>query len=72
MAHMRDVIGTYRILVGTSDGKRSLGNLGVDGRIILKLNFKNWDGEAWTGLLWRRLKTDYGRVMSCHKMRSIL
>jgi hypothetical protein len=69
---MRDMIGTYRILVGTSDGKRSLGNLDVDGRIILKFNFKKWDGKAWRGLLWRRLETGYGRVMSCHKMQRIL
>jgi hypothetical protein len=23
---------------------------GVDGKVILKLIFKKWDGEAWTGL----------------------
>ena len=62
MAHVRDMIGTYRVLVGTSDGKRPLGNLGLGGRIIIKLNFKKWDGEVWTGSLWRRLGTGYGRV----------
>ena len=25
--------------------------LGVDGRIILKLEFNKWDGESWTGLI---------------------
>ena len=25
-------------------------DVGVDGRIILKLVFKTWDGEAWTDL----------------------
>ena len=35
---MKDMIGTYR--VRTFDGKKLLGNLGVDGRIILKLNFE--------------------------------
>jgi hypothetical protein len=63
VTRMRDMIGKYRVLVGTSDEKRPLGNPGVDGRIILKLNFKKWDGETWTGLLWRRLETGYGRVM---------
>ena len=51
---MRDIRGAYRVLVGTSDGNRPLGNLGVDGRIILKLIFKKWDGEALTLLLWGR------------------
>ena len=27
----------------------------VDGRILLKLIFSKWDGEAWTGLLWLRI-----------------
>jgi len=46
---MKDMIGTYRVLVGTFGGKRPLGNLDIDGRIILKLNFKKWYGESWTG-----------------------
>jgi hypothetical protein len=31
--------GTYRVLVGKSEGKRS----GVDGRIILEWIFRKWD-----------------------------
>jgi hypothetical protein len=32
--------GAYRILVGRPEGRHGLGDLGVDGRIILKLIFK--------------------------------
>jgi hypothetical protein len=33
---------------------------GVDGRIILKLIFKKWDGGARAGLIWLRIGTGNG------------
>jgi hypothetical protein len=34
----------------------------VDGRIILKRNFKKWDVGAWTGLIWIKIGTDDGHL----------
>ena len=36
--------------------------LGVNGRIILKRIFKEWYGEAWTGLIWLRMSTGSGSL----------
>jgi hypothetical protein len=37
--------------------RHHLEDIGIDGRIILKCNFRKWDREAWTGLLWLRIRT---------------
>jgi hypothetical protein len=37
-----------------------LENLGVDEMITLKLIFKKWNGEEWTGLLWLKIGTRGG------------
>ena len=39
---MEEKRGVYRVLVGKPEGKRPLGDPGVDGRIILKCIFKKW------------------------------
>jgi hypothetical protein len=46
--------------VGTPEGKNLLNDLGVDGRIILKLTFKKWEWEVWTGLIRLRIVTGGG------------
>jgi len=35
--------GIYRVLLGKPEVKRHLEDLGVDGRIILRLTFRKWD-----------------------------
>jgi hypothetical protein len=37
--------GIYRVLVGKREGKRPMGRLECSWRIILRWNFRNWDGE---------------------------
>jgi hypothetical protein len=53
----------YRIFVGRSEGKNRLENLRVDWRILLNWIAKKWDGEAWTGLIWFRIRVG-GKLLS--------
>ena len=48
-------VGDDRSIEGFGRERGHLEELGVDGRIILKLIYKNLDGESWTGLIWRRM-----------------
>jgi hypothetical protein len=43
------------VLIGKSEGKRFLKDLGIDGRIILKLILKKWYGRAWPGFCCLRI-----------------
>ena len=44
---MGDSKGSYRICWADLRERDHLEGLGMDGRIILKLIFKKWDGELW-------------------------
>jgi len=35
---------------------------GVDGRIILRWSFRNWDLGVWTGPRWFRIETGGGHL----------
>ena len=59
---MEDKRGVYRILVGKPEGKRPLGNPGLDGRKILRWIFRKWDVGVWTGLGWLRIETSGGHL----------
>jgi hypothetical protein len=47
---------------GNLKEEQHLQDSGIDGRIMLKCIFKNWDGKAWTGLIWLRIGTG-GRLL---------
>jgi len=50
--------GARRGLLGKSEGD-NLEDLSAR-RIILKWIFKKWDEQAWTGLIWLRIRTGSG------------
>jgi hypothetical protein len=52
----------YRVSVGKLEVKSHLKDLGVEGRIILKLIFNKRVGGAWTRLIWLRIGTG-GRLL---------
>jgi hypothetical protein len=49
--------GVYRVLVDKPEG-----NSGVDGRIILRWIFRNWDIGVLTGSVWLRIGAGGGHL----------
>ena len=62
VVRMGEKRGAYRVLVGKPEGKRQLGDPGVDGRMILRLIFRKWDVGVWTGSSWLRIGTGGGHL----------
>jgi hypothetical protein len=54
--------GVYRVLVGNMREGDSLGDPGVDGKIILRWIFRKWDVGVWTGSSWLRTGTGGGHL----------
>jgi len=44
--------GVNRVLAGKPERKSHLGDLDVDGRIILRWILRMWDVGVWTGSSW--------------------
>jgi len=44
------------------DIKMKYSFIGVDGRIILRWIFRNWDVRSWTGSSWLRIGTGGGHL----------
>jgi hypothetical protein len=62
VARMGEGKVVHRVLVGKPEGKRPFGRPDVDGRIILRLIFKNWEGIVGTGWSGLRIGTDGGNL----------
>jgi hypothetical protein len=54
--------GVYGGLVGKLRERDHIKDPIVDGMIILRMAFKNWDVETWTGLSWLRIGTGGGNL----------
>ena len=54
--------GVYRVLVGKPETKNHLGDLGVEGKIILRCIFRKLDVVVWTRSSWLRIGTGGGHL----------
>ena len=61
VARMGERRVVHRVLVWKPEGKRALGDLDVDGRIILRRIFGKWKGVE-TRQIWLSIGTDGGQL----------
>ena len=47
--------GTYRVLVGKTEGRKPLGRLRRTSEDNIKMIFEKWVGEGWNGSIWIRI-----------------
>jgi hypothetical protein len=59
---LRERSSVYWILARKPEGKNHLEDPGVDGRIILKWIFRNWDVGVWPESSWLRIGTGGGHL----------
>jgi hypothetical protein len=59
---MSEEWGVYRILMEKPEGKGPLGDLGIDGWIILGWISRRWGVGIWTALGWPRIETGGGHL----------
>ena len=58
MGERRERRGIYWVLVGNLWERDHMGDTGINGRIILRWIFREWDVRACTGSSWLRIGTD--------------
>jgi hypothetical protein len=54
---MGEMTGVYRVLIGKLEGKGPLERLRQRWEGKTKRIIRNWDGQAWTGLIWLKIRT---------------
>ena len=62
VARMEEGRGVHKVLVEKPEGRDHWGDQDVDGRIILRLIFRKWEGVVGTGWGWLRIGTGGGRL----------